>query len=79
MTSSDLLARTGRALYGDGFQPQLAAALGVRQDTVRHWLSGRESVPSGVWAELVDLLEARECETMNLRHEVTREFVKASR
>ena len=68
----NLITRVGTALFGAQFRPQLATALAVRLDTVQRWCADREAVPDGVWVEIIDLLEARELETMNLRHEAGR-------
>lgn len=66
----NLITRIGTALFGEQFRPQLAGALFVRRDTVERWCADREAVPDGVWVEIIDLLNDRELETVNLRHEV---------
>ena len=47
-----LLRRAGEALYGPAFAAPLSARLGVRRDTLRRWLNGREAVPSGAAHDL---------------------------
>lgn len=54
-----LLSRIGTALYGERFQPQLAAAVGVDLRAVQRWVAGSEAVPVGVWDELEDMLVRR--------------------
>lgn len=48
----DQLREIGEALYGTGWQSDLAADLGVAERTVRRWLSGAQIIPDGVAAEV---------------------------
>ena len=72
---AELLARVGCALFGAHPNNQLAQALNVSRVSVGRWVNGRESIPYGIWVELAALLETRQIETMQLRHEVRRAFV----
>ncbi|MPM31795.1 hypothetical protein SDC9_78352 [bioreactor metagenome] len=57
-SAADILRIIGARLYGDpGWQPQLADALGVREDSVRKWAAGAE-IPRGVFADAFRLLAA---------------------
>lgn len=56
MTDGELIAQAGRALFGEHYKAPLAAALGVRTDTVDSWAKGRNAPPPGVWHELHELV-----------------------
>jgi transcriptional regulator with XRE-family HTH domain len=52
-----LIARAGRALYGERWQTSLARALGVTDRTVRRWAAGQAQPSRGVYADLASLVE----------------------
>lgn len=56
-----MLADAGRALYGERWRMQLARALGVDDDTIRRWMSGRTELRAdhGVFADAAELLHKR--------------------
>jgi hypothetical protein len=54
---SDLLARTGEALYGAQWQSPLARDLGVSDRTMRRWSSA--GPPERIFGELLALVRAR--------------------
>ena len=63
MTDIELLIEAGRALYGDRWQTDTAAALGLSDARrIREWLSGSRRVPPGIWADLLALMEKRRAE-----------------
>jgi hypothetical protein len=67
---AEILAEIGRALYGVAeWQSHLASALGVRRDSMRHWMSGRQSLSSehGMWDDLLRLAKQRELEVRAAR------------
>lgn len=49
---SDELKKTGKRLYGYGWQTRLAEALGVDGSTVRRWVSGAVPIPGPVAAAI---------------------------
>lgn len=60
MQKNKLLILTGRALYGERWQTNIARDLGLSDGRrVRQWLSGDRPVPPGVWKVLAGLLEDR--------------------
>ena len=54
-----MIAEAGRALYGERYHTQLAAALAVSPRVVRRWEAGTMPVPAGVWRDLYSLLSSR--------------------
>jgi predicted transcriptional regulator len=50
---SRLLADTGRALYGERWQSEIARALGVSDRTVRRWVAGDDDPRPGVYVDLL--------------------------
>jgi hypothetical protein len=57
--SSNLLKRTGEALYGPRWQSDLARDLNVTDRTVRRWVEGTSNVPDRVYVDLLRLCEGR--------------------
>lgn len=55
----ELLRLAGEVLYGEAWQKPLAVVLNVRDDTVRHWLNGRQEVPPGVVEDIWLVLHAK--------------------
>lgn len=57
----DLLADVGRALYGEHWRIALARAIGVDDDTVRRWMTGRTAFGFNhpVWARAIALVAQR--------------------
>ena len=56
----ELLIAAGRALYGDRWQTDLAAALGISDARrVREWLSGARRIPPGIWSDIILLIDNR--------------------
>ena len=44
----DQLRAAGEALYGNRWQRQLSAELGIAERTMRRWLAGRFAIPADV-------------------------------
>jgi transcriptional regulator with XRE-family HTH domain len=57
--SIELLARAGRALYGDAWQAPLARALGVSLRTLQRWLAGNGEPHTDILRRVHALLTAR--------------------
>ena len=53
-----LLREIGEALYGSRWQTDMAAALEVSDRTVRRWAAG-DTIPTGVWTDLMRLMQQR--------------------
>jgi hypothetical protein len=59
-TAAQVFSQIGRALYGDHFKAPMAAALEVSVDRVDDWSKGRANAPpTGVWRDLVQILDDR--------------------
>lgn len=56
--TADSLRVIGEALYGDRWQTDLAAAIGVNVRTIRRWAAG-EPIPESRSAELRSLVQGR--------------------
>ncbi len=54
-----LLTECGEALYGTQWQSAIARDLGVSDRTVRRWVAATSSIPSGVHADLSQLVKER--------------------
>jgi hypothetical protein len=67
MLSSDLIRRSGRALYGEHWVTELADALHVNRKTVQRWHRGDTAPQPGVWTELAELIEYRRAELSAVR------------
>ena len=70
MESGDLICQVGRALYGPRWETALARDLSVSNRTVRHWLSGFQEPPAGVWLDLLRLVRARGQQTARVAIEL---------
>jgi hypothetical protein len=55
----DLIEKTGLALYGPGWRPELADRLGISPRSLRRFLAEPEIIPSGVWNDLGTLIMNR--------------------
>lgn len=60
-TPADMLADIGRALYGDHWRLALARGVGVDDDTIRRWMTGRTPLKAnhGVFRDALELLKRR--------------------
>jgi hypothetical protein len=57
-----ILAAAGTALYGPQWLSPLAAALGIRFDTVRQWVNGKQErfdLSHPVWPKIAELVAKR--------------------
>ena len=61
------LAAIGEALYGYGWQSEMARRRGVSHRTVRHWASGRNRMPGDLAAWLLSETDARAVDIANAR------------
>ncbi|EKO3612166.1 hypothetical protein M3914_003377 [Vibrio metschnikovii] len=59
MEKKVLLEKTGRALYGERWQSDLARDLKLDSRRIRQWLSDDRPIPDGVVNDLKDLLQER--------------------
>lgn len=57
--TTDLLRRTGEALYGERWQSALARALGVSDRRVRAWAAGEGQPHPERWQDMRRLVEQR--------------------
>ncbi len=57
----DMLADIGRALHGEHWRKPLARDLGLNDETLRKWMSGRQELPAdhGVFKDALVLIEDR--------------------
>jgi hypothetical protein len=58
---ADMLAEIGRALHGDNWRKPLARDLGLNDETLRRWMSGRQELPAshGVFMDALRIVEGR--------------------
>jgi hypothetical protein len=71
MTDAELLTRIGQALFGERhWQAGLAAVLGVAHRNVGRWAAGHLDLPTGIWAELLEIVEERQAELAELVSEL---------
>lgn len=58
---ADMLTDIGRTLYGTHWRMALSRDVGVDDDTIRRWMSGRTELPPnhGVFRDALALLERR--------------------
>lgn len=54
-----------RAIFGFPYENDAARFLEVRNDTVRHWSTGRRAIPPYVWPRLFDLATDKEAEIVS--------------
>lgn len=59
---SGLLVETGRALYGERWQSEIARALDVSDRTVRRWIAGNEEPRPGIYVDLLRIVVERQAE-----------------
>jgi hypothetical protein len=65
MSSIELIAAAGRAMFGGQWKAGLARSLGFTDRTINRWLSGRVEPRAGVFVDLLNVLRER-------REELTR-------
>lgn len=71
MTDVELLVEAGRALYGDRWQTDMAAALGLSDARrIRQWLTGDRPTPPGIWKDLLTLIDERNQAMLNVRAQI---------
>jgi hypothetical protein len=72
MTPADLLAATGRALYGDRWRLPLSLDLGISDDTIRRWLTGKSTLTHshGALGDAERLLRAKADELLALANSI---------
>jgi DNA-binding transcriptional regulator YiaG len=71
-SSAELIRRIGTALYGSGYQHELAAALQINRRTVSRWSLGQIEPRTGVWGKLIELIHQRRGELGELLRSVER-------
>jgi hypothetical protein len=72
------IPRAGHLLFGDRWTAPLSRALRVSERTIRHWTTGRRSVPPGALRELAELLEVQAGACRDLATEITKEVDSSS-
>lgn len=68
----DVLARVGRALYGDQWQTPLARDLNMNERSVRYMAAGDRGISPGIVRDLVTIIEARGAELGALAKDLKR-------
>lgn len=68
----DLLARIGRALYGDQWQSALARDLGISRETIKKILAGKRSINPRLAGDLLNLCVAHAQELADVAGELRR-------
>lgn len=66
--ADNVLAETGRMLYGTRWRSQLALAVGVSIRTVLYWEDRPPPPKHRVWSDLRGLVRARAANLANLHH-----------
>ena len=66
MSSTELIATAGRAMFGGQWKAGLARSLGVTDRTINRWLSGRVVPRAGVFVDLLNVLRERREELTQL-------------
>jgi hypothetical protein len=62
LRARELLTEVGTALYGPQWLSPMAAALGIRFDTVRQWVNGKQErfdLSHPVWPKIAELVAER--------------------
>lgn len=67
LAAAELIREAAAVLFGPTPVPQLAEALEVNTRTVQRWLAGQNTVPAGVWHQLLELVAERERDLARLR------------
>lgn len=58
--TSDLLAESGKLLFGEHWQAPMVEALGLSDTArIRQWLSGNSKIPIGIWSEIDQMLRQK--------------------
>jgi hypothetical protein len=66
MSSTELIAAAGRAMFGGQWKAGLARSLGVTDRTINRWLSGRVEPRTGIFGDLLRVLRERRDEISRL-------------
>ncbi|WP_447506998.1 hypothetical protein [Acinetobacter oleivorans] len=59
LNDSNLLGTIGRAYFGNSWKKSMAIALNVDERRITHWLQSTRPVPTGVWADLIQIGKER--------------------
>jgi len=81
ISAADILSDVGRVLFDSNIDARLAQALNVREDTVRHWRTGRQrslTADHKIFDEVLALVETREREMRRARDKLRR-WIKQNR
>jgi hypothetical protein len=76
-SAPEMLEAMGRSIFGGAdYQARLAEALGVRRDSIRHWLSSRMRLEPDhpIFARLLEIADQRIAEIAKARDEL-RDFL----
>ena len=67
LIQTELLRKSGEAIYGAHWQTPLAKRLGVSDRTVRRWLAGDSPTPGGVFDQLQQLCDLKRAQLYLVR------------
>jgi chloramphenicol 3-O-phosphotransferase len=71
----DMLARVGRALYGENWKMPLARDLAMSDRSLHYMATGERGIHAGIVADLLKIIETRQAEA----HEIAKDLRKALR
>jgi hypothetical protein len=70
MKQHELLRHVGERLFGGQWQGQVCAIIGVSDRSLRRWLSGAEPIPSGVWSDILRVIQSQWVDLRELEYQV---------
>ncbi|WP_080546128.1 DNA methyltransferase [Actinobacillus pleuropneumoniae] len=70
--TAEYLSIIGETLYGNQWQSNLARDLGLSDARrVRQWIAGERTIPSGVWADIVELVRVKQTNLSSILSKMT--------
>ena len=70
--TAEELAFIGESLYGTQWQSNLARDLGLSDARrIRQWLAGERKIPLGIWADLAELVRAKQNNLSSILNKMT--------
>jgi hypothetical protein len=70
MKQHELLRHVGERLFGGQWQGQICAIIGVSDRSLRRWLGGVEPIPSGVWSDILKVIQSQWVNLRELEYQV---------